>query len=204
MKSIDPNVKIVFNEYQIESGDAGQCFLEYINGSRSKIDILGVQSHVKNPVANHVWDNLEVVAGKNKENRLLITEFDVQDLDVNERALDIEDFMRTAFSHPNVDAFIFWNWRRENKDDPDTHEALFEIGLTASPANPIIQPPSNCDAFNPLCNFNAMGPNAAGVKFLEMVKREWNTTSGNGHFDQLNVDRLEAWIYIYHLNICCK
>ena len=124
MKSIDPNVKIVFNEYQIESGDAGQCFLEYINGSRSKIDILGVQSHVKNPVANHVWDNLEVVAGKNKENRLLITEFDVQDLDVNERALDIEDFMRTAFSHPNVDAFIFWNWRRENKDDPDTHEGL--------------------------------------------------------------------------------
>ena len=42
-----------------------------------------------------------------------------------------------------------------------------------------------------------MGPNAAGVKFLEMVKREWNTTSGNGHFDQLSVDRLQAWIYIF-------
>ena len=81
IRELDPATKIVFNEYQIQSGDAGQCFLEYLefDNDRQNIDILGVQSHVNRPMADHVWENLEVVAGQNRQNRLFITEMDIQD-----------------------------------------------------------------------------------------------------------------------------
>ena len=68
---------------------------------------------------------------------------------------------------------------------------------TISNPDPVIQPPAVCDAFNPLCNFQTLRPNAAGARFLELVKREWNTTSGNGNVDDLTIERLQQPVSLF-------
>ena len=46
MKEIDPDVKIVFNDYHLIAGDYHKCFLNYIKGTKPKMDAIGLQSHV--------------------------------------------------------------------------------------------------------------------------------------------------------------
>ena len=41
---------------------------------------------------------------------LVITEFDTIEPNVNNRADDVEDFLRAAFSHPKIEQIITWNW----------------------------------------------------------------------------------------------
>ena len=45
-------------------------------------------------------------------NRLFITEFDTIQMDIHERALDLEDFIRLAYSYPYTDGIILWNFMR--------------------------------------------------------------------------------------------
>ena len=62
-------------------------------------------------------------------NRLWITEFDVDNPDVSGRAEDVHDFIRSAYSHPNVDALILWTWLREKHrpwQDVPFNRALWE------------------------------------------------------------------------------
>ena len=58
-------------------------------------------------------EKLNGLAGQNQQNRLWITEFDVENPDVTDRAADVHDFIRSAYSHQNVDAIILWTWLRE-------------------------------------------------------------------------------------------
>ena len=85
-----------------------ECFLDRISGSMDKIDALGLQSHDKRTIADETWRRLEKMTGSNKDHRLWITELDIEELDPEERARNLADFMRTVFSHPNVDSIILW------------------------------------------------------------------------------------------------
>ena len=53
-----------------------------------------------------LFDRIEELAKSGKE--LLVTEFDVQDLDQQRKAEDVEDFMRVAFSHPEISMILLW------------------------------------------------------------------------------------------------
>ena len=43
---------------------------------------------------------------------LMVTEFDVDSLNMDLRAEDVEDFYRVAFSQPKVTGIITWSWVR--------------------------------------------------------------------------------------------
>ena len=45
-----------------------------------------------------------------KNNRLFITEFDTKEMNIHKRALDLEDFMRLTYSHPEVDGITLWEF----------------------------------------------------------------------------------------------
>ena len=87
--------------------------MDRINGTKSKIDGLGLQSHDKRTIASSTWQRLENLAGSQKSNRLWITELDIEEIDPIERAKNLEDFLIKVFSHPNIDAVILWTWLRE-------------------------------------------------------------------------------------------
>ena len=87
--------------------------MDRINGTKNKIDGLGLQSHDKRTIASSTWQRLENLAGSQKSNRLWITELDIEEIDPIERAKNLEDFLTTVFSHPNTDAVILWTWLRE-------------------------------------------------------------------------------------------
>ena len=189
MLEIDPNVELVFNDYQLNTGDFSQCFLDVTSSIHSYLSHYGMQSHTKNPRPLAIDQRMNVMAGENLENRLLITEFDNEEVDVDRRAAELGDFMKMAYSHPNVDAIILWSWLREIQK-PDWHRAMFESNVEGMPTqNPIIPKPDVCDEFNVLCNY-PLNPNAAGYRWLELVKNEWNTTSGHANTPDLSTDLL--------------
>ena len=68
------------------------------------------------------------------------------------------------------------------------NKALFEGNLSGN--DQIVPKPEICDEFEPLCNY-PLNPNQAGEVYLNLVKREWNTTSGNGNVDTLTLSRLQ-------------
>ena len=83
-----------------------------------------------------------------------------QGLNLDEKALDVEDFMRMAYSHPNVNMILLWSWIHKTTF---SEKAMFEgkIGTNAEPL------PEVCDEFDPVCNY-PYNPNKGfyGVKFL--------------------------------------
>ena len=101
---------------------------------------------------------------------LMVTEFDIQDFDAVRKAEDLEDFMRIAFSHPEISMILVWQWL---KIGPETNwEKVFWEGDFGSDAVP---KPEVCDDQNFVCNY-PLNPNAAGVRWLELVKGEWNSS----------------------------
>ena len=74
------------------------------------------------------------------------------------------------------------------------NRALFESNLQIG--DEVVPKPEVCDEFNVLCNY-PLNPNAAGVRYLELVKREWNTTSGNGNVDFLDLGRLSSSVMLF-------
>ena len=104
-----------------------------------------------------------------------ITEFDIDSPDSDEKAADIADFLKSAFSHPSVEGIMIWDWLRV--DFPWENEVrfapMFEGNLGWEPHVPV---PEDCDEFDVLCNFGAMKPNKAGdYKYNQMnVKNNKN------------------------------
>ena len=89
----------------IGRGDKGQCFMDLVDGYA--FDMLGVQCH-QHPGHNYqaVYERFDQLSSG--DDRLIITEFDTKQWNLTERALDTEDFLRTAYSHPFVDQIITW------------------------------------------------------------------------------------------------
>ena len=53
-----------------------------------------------------VNERFDLLSSEN--HRLYITEFDSKHYNISERALDVEDFLRMAYSHPHIDQIITW------------------------------------------------------------------------------------------------
>ena len=59
------------------------------------MDFHGLQSHFKGGIDGQlVQERLNEMAGPDMTNRLMITEFDVEEEDVEKRAEDVQDFLR--------------------------------------------------------------------------------------------------------------
>ena len=110
LDTIAPQTGKVMNDYELTRADHGSCFLDLINPIVERLDAVGLQSHFKKIPNNQVLNRLNVMAGKNLENRLLVTELDVDNADVDVRATDIGDVIKVMYSHPNVDGIILWGW----------------------------------------------------------------------------------------------
>ena len=142
------------------------------------------------------------MAGKNLENRLLVTELDVDNADVEVRATDLGDVIKLMYSHPNVDGIILWGWLQEimrswQTEAENARKVLFEDNLGHLDwASPIIPKPEVCDEYNVLCNY-PLNANAAGLRYLELVKHEFNTTSGHANVDDLNLARLDEEVRLF-------
>ena len=62
------------------------------------MDFHGLQSHFKGGIDGQlVQERLNEMAGPEMSNRLMITEFDVEEENVEERAEDVQDFLRRVF-----------------------------------------------------------------------------------------------------------
>ena len=134
------------------------------------MDALGLQSHIKSYATDSISKRLDIMAGNDLETRLWITEFDIEEVDVTKRAADLEDFLRTVYAHPNVDAIILWTWLREVDrpwNDVRFNRALFESNLDFG--DPVVEKPDVCDEFNVLCNY-PLNMNLAGETYLNLVK----------------------------------
>ena len=132
IRQLDPAAGLAYNDFELLSNGKGKCFLEYV-GSRvgDTLDFYGLQSHMKKGINGQVnLDKLNQMAYYNGvSNRLWITEFDVDNPDVTGRAEDVHDFIRSAYSHPNVDALVLWTWLREKHrpwQDVPFNRALWE------------------------------------------------------------------------------
>ena len=112
VKAVDPKVKITINDYNIVRADKGRCYNRLT--SNVDIDYAGLQSHIHPGLNGHfLKQRFDTLANDNNDTdrRLWITEFDIDnDFDVDFKADDLDDFMRSAFSHPAVDGIMAWKW----------------------------------------------------------------------------------------------
>ena len=90
-----------------------------------------------------------------------VTEFDVNEADEFDKADDLEDFMRIAFSYPEITGIILWSWIKLPGNEATWDKAIFELG-------------DNDDFI----------PNEGGKRWLELVKSEWNSTTSISNTDE--------------------
>ena len=164
IRETDATLELGFNDYSMLTGNRAQCYEAYLRDV--DLDFFGLQSHFKAGIdANAVNERLNIMAGAELKNRLWITEFDVENKDVSSRAKDVADFVRIVYAHPNTESLIMWSWLREIQRpwQPEAfNRALFEEDLTFGDESIESEWP--------------LKPNAAGVAYLDMVKKEWNST----------------------------
>ena len=103
---------------------------------------------------------------------LLVTEFDVDDGNVDDKAEDVEDFMRVAFSQPKISGIITWAWIKTQSNKSSWTKTMFEGKVD----DESVPKPENCDPLNVVCNY-PLNPNQAGVRWLELVKAQWNSST---------------------------
>lgn len=114
-----PNVKRYVNEYGIISRgglnkDKQQWYYDYIKRidehTNNAIDGIGIQSHIGTDLTppTRVLDLLDYYSTLGKT--ISISEFTLDIDDPLIRKMYTEDFMIAAFSHPNVNEFLFWGY----------------------------------------------------------------------------------------------
>ncbi|MFQ3587751.1 MAG: endo-1,4-beta-xylanase [Fimbriimonadaceae bacterium] len=126
-READPTVLLAYNDFNItEEAAAGpghrRRAIEIVRqavAAGAPIDVFGIQGHVGVPLTpiSRVLEILDEVAETGL--RLEITEFDTGGVhDARLHAQHTVDFLTACFSHPQVDAFLFWgfwegaHWRR--------------------------------------------------------------------------------------------
>ncbi len=163
-RAADPDTRLFVNDYGVITGGLAatyRAFIEELIAGGAPIDGIGVQGHF--PAAPAIVSPLDVLQRLDVLGPLglpvWITEFDVQDPDVESRADQLEALYRTAFSHPAVDGILMWGfWAGAHWRGADA--ALVDQDWTV---------------------------NAAGRRYQELVA-EWTThtagsTGGDGRFD---------------------
>jgi endo-1,4-beta-xylanase len=112
----DPKAKLYINEYSIISGGDAKPYRDIVEGALKRgvpIHGIGVQGHFSGPV-----DPLDVAAKLSYMAEtglpLKVTEFDldVQGLGLSEPRMagEYAKILRTAFSHPAIEGFLFWGF----------------------------------------------------------------------------------------------
>ena len=164
IKQIDPTALLAINDYELTRADKARCFNDYINGytSNTEIDLIGLQSHMHPGLNGHYLKNrFDTMAEYGA--RLWVTELDFDSTNFPFKAEDMEDFMRMAFSHSAVDGIIMWKWlwhERFNWQTEDVTKHSFDSQYGESPAD---------DTW-------PYHPNESGLKWISLVKNEWNST----------------------------
>ncbi len=111
---IDPNCRLFVNEYDVLSFGRYDTtpyknLITNLRNNGAPIHAIGVQGHIEvnfnRTNALKVLDSLAQLGLP-----IWITEFDVNQADINLRANDMEDFYRIAFSHPAVEGILMWGF----------------------------------------------------------------------------------------------
>jgi hypothetical protein len=120
--SLDPNVLLFLNDYNVISGGYNLTSFKQMAYDFLADDVplhgMGVQCHMGtgfDPAT--VKARFDSVAEVNLP--IWVTEFDISQPDENIRADELEDFYRVAFSHPSVEGILMWGfWEdRHWRDD---------------------------------------------------------------------------------------
>ena len=83
------------------SADAAACFVDLMK-DRTDVDWMGIQAHMEEGMNGEIiLERFDQLAKGLPNLRMWITEFDVNHDDPNERAEDIDDFMRLTDSTDN-------------------------------------------------------------------------------------------------------
>jgi len=96
------------------------------------------------------------------DHRLIITEFDTEQGNISERALDVEDFVRMAYSYPNVDGIHLWQVMRDME------------GSTSPPQDRILLERFENENSTDFVHLGYPGyPNEAGIAWINLIKGEF-------------------------------
>jgi GH35 family endo-1,4-beta-xylanase len=124
--AIDPACKFFANEYAGNSfgGYDGWTYRNRLNsliGMGAPVEGIGIQGHMASPVdAQRYYDDvLEPLAEVGLP--IFVTEFDVQQANVTQRANDLENFFRICFSHPSVEGIIMWGFWEDSQWRTDAY-----------------------------------------------------------------------------------
>jgi len=133
-REIDPDVKLFVNDYNIISSGEADSYVRQIQGFLDQgfpIDGIGVQGHFTHVDPWVVLTRLDKVAQFDLP--VWVTEFDVVQVDPNDRADELETFFRTAYSHPSVEGILMWGfWAGSHWKGPNA--ALVDLDWTINAA----------------------------------------------------------------------
>ena len=137
VQSLQPEVKRFTNEYGIISKGGideqkQQWYYEYIKRVDAHVpgavQGVGIQSHMGSDLTppEKVLSILSYYATLGKQ--ISISEFtmDIQEPEIREQYTC--DFMRVAFSHPNVSEFMFWGFQDDGRGKVDIYEKDGSLG----------------------------------------------------------------------------
>ncbi|MBN1766120.1 MAG: endo-1,4-beta-xylanase, partial [Sedimentisphaerales bacterium] len=135
--AIDPCCMLFMNEYSGNSfgGYDGWTYASRAGSlisSGAPIHGLGIQGHVASPVdpQRYYDDVLEPLAALDLP--ILVTEFDVEQSNVNQRADDLENFYRICFSHDKVEGIIMWGFWQNSQWRTDAYIVNSDWSLNAA------------------------------------------------------------------------
>jgi GH35 family endo-1,4-beta-xylanase len=136
-RSLDPNVKLFVNDYNVVSSNETEAYKQQILGlisSNAPIDGIGAQGHFGatiNPLLTEA--RLDSLAELGLP--IWITEYDSSNADESIRANNLETLYRIAFSKPAVDGVLMWgfwagsHWRGSNAAIVNLNWTLNQAGL---------------------------------------------------------------------------
>ncbi len=124
-RDIDPNAKFYLNEYGILSNEGMdksiqkeyKDIIEFIDSNGSTVDGVGLEGHVKYPLASieHLYEIIDEYAQLGNGKEISISEYDALDVEENTAADYMRDFLTICFSHPSVKSFLVWGfWDRNH------------------------------------------------------------------------------------------
>ncbi|KAK3731070.1 hypothetical protein QZH41_019227, partial [Actinostola sp. cb2023] len=133
---LDPDANLFLNDFDVvENGQLTELLVEQAKELINRgvdIDGIGVQGHFTGPVDPFLL-GLHLNALSEVGRPIWLTEVDILNKNVHERADSLEALMRIAFSHPKVNGIILWAfWAKSSWRGPDV--ALVDANWKLNPA----------------------------------------------------------------------